>query len=111
MDIIFKTMKMEKIFNSSRDIDRKYGKGMAEKIRRRMATLRAAENLERVPHQKPERRHMLTGDKEGQFAVDLEHPYRLVFAPNHVPVPKKEDGGFDLSKITSIKILNVEDYH
>ena len=47
----------------------------------------------------------------GQFAVDLKHPYRLIFKPDHNPLPRKDDGGLDLTQITAIKILGVEDYH
>ena len=73
--------------------------------------LRGAACLAQVPTQKPDRRHELTGDRKGEFAVDLRHPFRLLFRPNHDPVPLKEDGGFDLSRITAITILGVEDYH
>ena len=45
------------------------------------------------------------------FALDISKNYRLVFEPNHKPLPKNKDGGLDLTRITSIKILRVEDYH
>ena len=48
---------------------------------------------------------------KGNNAVDLVHPHRLVFAPNHEPVPKKCDGGIDLDKVTSIIVIEVVDYH
>jgi proteic killer suppression protein len=76
-----------------------------------MAVLKAADNCAMVPTQKPERRHELTGKRKGTFAVDLKHPFRLIFKPNHEPVPVKKDGGIDLSKVTAITILGVEDYH
>lgn len=76
-----------------------------------MLTLRAAPTLQHVSHLPPVRRHELTGDRSGTFAVDLKHPYRLIFAPNHDPIPRQEDGGIDLEKITAIIILEVEDYH
>ena len=77
----------------------------------RMAVLRAATCLADVPVQKPDRRHELTGNRKGTFAVDLTPPFRLVFEPADYTVPKKEDGGIDLEKVTSIRILTVEDYH
>ena len=76
-----------------------------------MSVLKSAENLAQVPVRKPDRRHELTGKRKGTFAVDLKHPFRLIFKPNHEPVPKKEDGGIDLTKVTAITILGVEDYH
>ena len=78
---------------------------------RRMMVLRAAINLSQVPHTKPERRHELSENHKGMFAIDLNHPYRLVFRPNHDPVPLKKDGGIDLESVTAIVIVGVEDYH
>jgi len=43
--------------------------------------------------------------------VDLDHPYRLIFVPDHNPVPKREDGGLDWSRVTAVIILGVEDTH
>ncbi|MGR3219723.1 MAG: killer suppression protein HigA [Candidatus Anammoxibacter sp.] len=71
----------------------------------------AGNNLRDVPVVKPERCRLLKGDKKGLFAVDLTHPFRLAFAPNHEPVPKMKDGGIYLAKITAITIINVEDCH
>ena len=77
----------------------------------RLAVLKNARNLSQVPARRPERRHMLTGNRQGQYAVDLAHPYRLVFVPNHDPVPRLDDGGVDLERVTAITIIEVVDYH
>ena len=77
----------------------------------RMAVLRAARNLGLMPTTPPDRRHQLSGDRQEQFAVDLVHPYRLLFEANHEPVPRKDDGGIDAEKVTAITILDVVDYH
>ena len=84
---------------------------MIEAIWRRMAVLKNAPNLSCVPTTPPMRLHQLSGNREGQFAVDLAQPHRLVFAPNHEPLPTREDGGLDRSRITAIVILEVVDYH
>lgn len=91
-------------------LDKEYGEN-AKTIRYRMAVLRAAPTLAQVSHLRPERRHELSGKRSGEFAIDLKHPFRLIFKPNHDPVPVKEDGGIDLMKVTSITIIGVEDYH
>ncbi|HBF43624.1 MAG TPA: system killer suppression protein, partial [Desulfobacteraceae bacterium] len=75
----------------------------ARLIMRRMAVLRASPVLSEVPHKKPERRHKLSGKRSGQFAVVLKHPFRLIFKPDHEPLPRKDDGGLDLTQITAIK--------
>ncbi|MBA2678519.1 MAG: ImmA/IrrE family metallo-endopeptidase [Ktedonobacteraceae bacterium] len=52
--------------------------------------------------------HELVGDRKGTLAVDLGHPYRLIFEPNHIPIPRKVDGGLDWTIVTAIRILAKE---
>ena len=111
MEIVFITSKLDKIFNHESRLIKEYGKENGRTIMRRMAVLKAAVNLDQVPYKKPERRHELSGKRKGTFAVDLKHPFRLLFRPNHDPVPLKEDGGIELKLITSIEIIGVEDNH
>ena len=63
------------------------------------------------PYNPPERCHELKMNRKGLFSMDLDHPYRLIFEPDHQPVPKLEDGGTDWHAITAITILGVEDTH
>jgi proteic killer suppression protein len=107
----FKSRKLADVFNSEKELKRKYGERVGRLIKRRMAVLRAAAMLADVSHKPPERRHELEGRRKGTFAVDLKHPHRLVFKPDHNPLPCKEGGGIDLRKVTAIIILGVEDYH
>ena len=111
MEITFATSKLHKIFNNESHLIKEYGKENGRIIMRRMVVLKAARNLEQVPHRKPERRHELSGKRKREFAVDLKHPFRLVFHPNHDPIPLKEDGEIELRLVTSIVIIRVEDYH
>ena len=90
---------------------RKYGSRGSKAIQSRLAVLRNAPNLSAVPTTKPERRHLLKGQRAGEYAVDLVHPYRLVFKPAHTPVPKLPDGGLDTGRVTAITIIEVVDYH
>ncbi|MBI4534744.1 MAG: system killer suppression protein [Ignavibacteriae bacterium] len=111
MDITFRNEKLAKIFNSEKSLMREYGTENAKKIKHRMAVLAVATCLDEVPVHPPDRRHELSGDRKGQFAVDLKHPQRLIFEPNHNPLPRRTDGGLDLRKISAITIVEVEDYH
>ena len=77
----------------------------------RLAVLANAPTLAAVPHTPPDRRHQLTGDREGQYAVDLDHQNRLIYVPNHDPVPRLNDGGIDIDRVTAITIMEVTDYH
>ena len=106
----FASRKLQNIFNSGKELVRTYGSAQAGKIRLRMKVLESAINLAEVPSQKPDRRHQLKGNRKEQFAVDLVHPFRLVFRPDGQPglLP---GGGLDLTSITGVIILGVEDYH
>lgn len=59
----------------------------------------------------PGRCHELTGDLGGFFSIDLDGPYRLIFEPEGNPVPRKEDGGIDWTRVQAICIRSVEDTH
>jgi len=111
MEISFKARKLKKVFDKEKLLIKEYGKQKAGKIKLRMAVLSSAPSLVYVPHFPPERRHQLSGKKKNEFAVDVSQNYRLVFTPNHNPIPTIKDGGFDLTKIIAITILRVEDYH
>ena len=111
MHITFSTRKLEKTFNTEKALIRTYGDRMKNVIVNRMAVLAVASNLALVPTTPPERMHQLSGNLKEQFAVDLIDPFRLVFKPNHEPLPRKDDGGIDRQLIDAIMILDVEDYH
>ena len=111
MIIAFKSRKLEKTLNSGSALVRTYGNRKARAIKLRLAVLANASTLAAVPHTPPDRRHQLADDREGQFAVDLDHHNRLIFVPNHDPVPLLDDGGIDLHRVTAVMILEVTDYH
>lgn len=111
VDITFASRRLQQAFNSGKELNRQYGQRMARIIMTRMAVLDGAVNLAMVPVQRPVRRHQLSQDRDEQFAVDLVHPKRLVFEPDHDPIPRLEDGGIDLEAVTAIRIMEVVDYH
>ncbi len=83
---------------------------MASLIQRRLMDLDAAETLESM-RSIPGRCHPLGENLSGLFAVDLVHPDRLVFQPDHDPVPQLSGGGMDWSKVTKIEVVGIGDYH
>ena len=111
MEILFKAQKLRKTMSSEALLVREYGKENGRLIMRRMFVLQAAESLADVPRQRPERCHALSGKKKGKYAVDVKHPYRIVLEPANDPLPVHDDGSVDLGRVTSIRILGVEDYH
>ena len=111
MMIAFKNRKLEKTFSSKSLLEKTYGDRMARAIMMRLAVLANVPTLATVPPTPPDRRHQLKEDREGHYAVDLVHSFRLIFKPNHEPFPFTDDGGIDLDRVTAITITEVTDYH
>ena len=111
MDVTFSTNKLAKLCSTAKEMKAKWGQRMAERLQQRLFELVAADTLDDVPRVPPPRCHELTGDLKGKLAVDLIHPYRLVFSPGHDPRPEKKDGGLDWAQVTEIVVEAVIDYH
>jgi proteic killer suppression protein len=111
VDIIFATEKLRKVLSSEKEIIRKYGSARGRALMRRLSQLREAANLEVMRTLPQARCHELLGDREGQLAVDLAHPYRLIFEAADDPLPRKPDGGLDWKGVTAIRVVEVVDYH
>lgn len=88
-----------------------YGTIRGELLEQRMGELKAATNLEEMYQVNFARFHPLKGNRHGQFAVDLQYPYRLILEPVCEELPMKNETEVDLSKIFAVKIIEVEDYH
>ncbi len=110
MEISFATSKLAKLCNSEKKMKGTHGVRMAQVIQLRLMDLDAAETLEMM-RGLPGRCHQLTENLDGMFAVDLVHPDRLVFKPDHDPVPELSSGGIDWSKVTKIEVVGIGNYH
>lgn len=111
MDILFGDQKLAKVCGNDSLRIRKFGPMRAELLRQRLAQFRAAKNLEVLRWLPQVRCHELKSNREGTLAVDLGHPYRLIFEPANNPIPRKTDSGLDWTSVTVIRVLSVEDYH
>jgi proteic killer suppression protein len=112
VDIFFKSSELAKTMNEGAKLAKEYGAKNGKELRLRLEVLAAAVSLADVPRVPPERCHRLVSPKYRDcFAVDGQHPFRMIFEPAHEPLPRKRDGGLDLAKITAITILEVVDYH
>ena len=111
MDILFKTRKLAKVFNSERELRKQYGDRMAKTIAMRLAVLKHARTLSMVPATPPERRHRLAGKRKEQFAVDLVHPYRLIFEPHDGAGATIDAGNRETGGVTAITVVEIVDYH
>ncbi len=110
MEIEFSSRRLRKACSSGKAMRSRWGDHMAKKLQQRLADLEAAATLEEMRNL-PGRCHELTGDLAGDLAVDLKHPYRLIFRPRHEPTPTKGDGGLDWGQVTRILVTDVTDYH
>src|SRR5437870_1004648 len=104
MDVYYQTRKLQKNCSSEKAMRAEWGQKMADKIALRLTQLGDADNLEVIARSGLGRFHEHKGDREGRLSLDLVHPQRLIFQPNQDPVPRKDDGGLDLAKITSVLI-------
>lgn len=111
MVISFSSSKLQKLCNSEKEMRAKLGVRMAGKLAQRLSELRAVDILEDLARLPSARCHELGQDRAGQLAVDLTHPNRLVFQPDHNPLPKKPDGGLDWAKVTRVTVIEIIDYH
>ena len=111
MDIIITDRRLSKCANDNRKRVREYGKRQSDLIGVRLGELKAADNLEVMRALPRARCHELSGDRKGQLAVDLDYPFRLIFVPNHNPVPMKTDGGLNWSEVICIEVIEVVNYH
>lgn len=113
MDIIFQDKKLREAFADPRFprlLEKNYGKQQAKLLRKRLDDLHAAETLE-VMRSLTGNCHELSADRKGQLSLDLNGPYRLLFIPANNPIPQKEKGGLDWTRVTAVEILGIADTH
>ena len=75
-----------------------YGCEMSEKIQMRIDEIKSVDTVEEMIQWHIGRCHALKNNRKGQYAVDLVHPYRLVF----------EKHG---NEIQIAHIMEIIDYH
>lgn len=111
MIIEYDTRKLAKNAKTISTIATAYGV-LAKNIIKRLAELEAVPNLNDLRFIPQANCHMLKGQRAGHFAVDISGNFRIIFIPNHNPVPVLKDGGMDWSLITKITITEIGiDYH
>ena len=98
MKITYKNNKIKKVCTNVCEAEKRHGLEMAEKIMLRIDQISAALSVEMMIQFRIGRCHQLKGNRKNQFAVDLVHPYRLVF----------EKKG---TEIQIANIIEIIDYH
>lgn len=108
--IFFATDELKRLCDDDRTAKKKLGADGAKKLRKRLDDMKAAATLG-VMRTLPGRCHELRHDLNGRLAVDLDGGRRVVFRPEHTPIPELAAGGLDWTKVTAITIESVGDYH
>ena len=98
MQVKYKNRKLEVICTNAAEAQKKYSEQMAELIHERIDQLSAFDTVEMLIRFKIGRCHPLKGQRKEQYAMDLVHPFRLIF----------EKHGTD---IQIAFILEITDYH
>lgn len=108
MEIRFKDKQLRQICEKVSIATKKLGDVGARKLRTRLADLEAAGHVGELVAGNP---HPLSGDRAGQFALNLSGGWRLVFAPANDPIPRHGDLSIDWSAVTIVCIEFIGDYH
>ncbi len=110
MDITFKNNKLEKLANDYRKSQKDMGERRAKLYAKRLQDLHNAVTLDDVRNL-PGHYHELVGDRKGQWACDLDQPFRLIFEPHENPIPTDADGKYIWVEIKGVEIVDITNYH
>jgi plasmid maintenance system killer protein len=110
IEVSWSSRQLEKACSDDRRGSKHWGADNWKLLKRRLMAMLGAptlSDLQRVPGNC----HQLHADRSGEFAVSLWGQFRLIFVPDHDPIPTLDDGGIDWTKVTRIEIREVVDYH
>lgn len=110
MNITFSDKKLAKLANNDRALFKHLGKIRALKFKTRMTQLEVAVTLEEL-RTLPGNYHELIGNRKGQWACDLDQPYRMIFTPHEKPIPQNESGCYVWLEIKGVEIIELISYH
>jgi proteic killer suppression protein len=110
IDIRWIDRKLEKNCRDDRRGQRHWGADQWQLLKKRLISIAAAAVLQDLRNV-PGRFHPLSADRSQEFALCLWGQYRLVFVADNDPLPLLADGGIDQTRVTSVAIKEVVDYH
>ncbi len=110
MEVTYKNNHLQKCAENEIYSIRKLGTLRSELYLERIGNLMSAETLEDVRNL-PGNFHELTGNRKGQWACNLDNPYRLIFEPHENPIPTNPNGQYVWIEIKGVEIIEIENYH
>jgi plasmid maintenance system killer protein len=111
MRVTFTRAKLAKDCSSDRERQRRFGAERAHKLKLRLDQMQAAASIAELMTLPGARCHQLNADRDDQFSVDLDGPYRLIFEVDMFPVPRRPDKGIDLDAIDAVVVIEIADTH
>jgi hypothetical protein len=105
LELAFVNKTLRQLCENSTKANRELGDEVADRLRRRVADLRAATCVSDLLVGTPEE---ISGDDQPQIVLDLGNCFQISFWANHNTVPKHESGAIDWSKVSRVKILAIE---
>lgn len=110
MEITFDDNKLKKLANDYRKCQKVMGLQRARLYNIRLGDLTKANSLEDVRNL-PGNYHELKENRKGQWACDLDQPYRLIFEPLENPIPTDTAGKQIWFEIKGVEIIGITNYH
>lgn len=107
MELRFKNNTIKKQCEDPGRAQRDFGVAIGIKLTQRVTELTAATKLWDIKLIPAARLHRLHGSRNDQYAVDLVHPFRLVFSP----ILREGVAIYDLKAIDLIRVEEVIEYH
>ncbi len=110
MKIEYQKNKLKKQLSSASEIKRNFGVN-AKRISSRLDDINASPSLYILLQIPAANCHKLSGDRDGEWALNISANHRMIFEIAHNPLPTNEDGSLDTKSVTDICIIEIVDYH
>ena len=107
MNLEFKNTKIKKQCEDPKRAQKEYGPKIGLSLTQRVVELAAADTLADIQRIPAAGLHALKGTREGEYALNLAHPFRLIIRP----VGSCDQSLISLEQITVVRIEEVTDYH
>lgn len=104
LEISFADKSIRQLCENATIAKRKLGSEAAEKLKHRLADLRAVSSVKDLVAGRPR-------EVEGTIIVDLCNDYCIILCANHNSNPLLDTGAIDWSKVNRVKILRIEVNH
>lgn len=108
MELAFTSKRLRQYCESAKKSDRHFGQKVGDKLRHRLADLRAAATVTDLVAGRP--REIKIGD-HSFITIELCENFQIVFCANHSTIPMRESGEVDWSQVNRVKIVAIDTNH